>query len=124
MPTPDELRNAMQSYIKLMCDSDIDGILNLYAEDASAEDPVGGELQQGQEKLRAFYAATAPRLQVEIAGPICVAGNECAMPMLAEFEMNDQKFYIDVIDVMKFDDNGKITSMRAFWSPAEMRPTR
>jgi steroid delta-isomerase len=124
MPTPDEIRDAMQSYIKLMCDSDIDGILELYAEDATVEDPVGGQVQQGRETLRGFYAATAPKLQVEITGPIRVAGNECAMPMLAEFELNDQKFYIDVIDVMTFDDNGKITSMRAFWNPADMRPTR
>jgi steroid delta-isomerase len=122
MPTPEELRAVMQSYIKLMCDSDIDGILDLYTDDATAEDPVGGQVQQGRETLRAFYAATAPKLQVEITGPIRVAGTECAMPMLAEFEMNDQKFHIDVIDVMTFNDDGKITSMRAFWNPAEMRP--
>jgi steroid delta-isomerase len=46
------------------------------------------------------------------------------MPMLAELTINDQKSYIDVIDVMTFDDEGKITSMRAFWNPAEMRTTR
>jgi steroid delta-isomerase len=52
------------------------------------------------------------------------AGNECAMPMLAELTMGEQKLYIDVIDVMKFNDDGKVASMRAFWNPAEMRPTR
>jgi steroid delta-isomerase len=31
---------------------------------------------------------------------------------------------MDVIDVMTFDDEGKITSMRAYWNPADMRPTR
>jgi hypothetical protein len=44
--------------------------------------------------------------------------------MLAELTMNDQKSYIDVIDVMGFDEAGKITSMRAYWNPAELRPTR
>ena len=29
---------------------------------------------------------------------------------------------VDIIDVMTFDDAGKITTMRAFWDPAEMRP--
>ncbi len=29
-----------------------------------------------------------------------------------------------MIDVMSFDDAGKITGMRAFWNPAKMRPTR
>ena len=27
----------------------------------------------------------------------------------------------DVIDVMRFDEDAKVVSMRAFWNPAEMR---
>jgi steroid delta-isomerase len=124
MPTPEEIRGAIQSYIKFMCDSDIDGILDLYTEDATAEDPVGGTVQQGREQLRAFYAGTAPKLQVEITGPIRVSGLECAVPLCAELTMNDSQLYVDVIDAFVFDEAGKITSMRAFWSPMEMRPTR
>jgi steroid delta-isomerase len=124
MPTPDEIRSAMQVYVKAMCDSDIDTIIDLYADDCSVEDPVGGTLQRGRETLRAFYAATAPAIQLELTGPIRVAGSECAAPMLAELTTPDAKMYIDVIDVMKFDDAGKIVSMRAFWNPAELRPTR
>ena len=124
MPTPDEIRSAMESYIKFMCESDIDGIMDLYADDAVVEDPVGGAVVEGRENLRNFYAGSAPKLQVELTGPIRVSGVECAMPMLAELTMNDTKLYIDVIDVMKFNDAGKLVSMRAFWNPAEMRPTR
>jgi len=124
MPTPDEIRSAMESYIKFMCESDIDGIMDLYADDAVVEDPVGGAVVEGRENLRSFYAGSAPKLQVELTGPIRVSGVECAMPMLAELTMNDTKLYIDVIDVMKFNDAGKLVSMRAFWNPAEMRPTR
>ena len=29
---------------------------------------------------------------------------------------------VDIIDVMTFDDAGKITTMRAYWDPAEMHP--
>ena len=124
MPSPEQIRGAIESYVKLMCESDIDGILDLYSDEATAEDPVGGTIQRGREALRSFYAGTAPNLQVEITGPIRVSGNECAVPLLAELSMNDSKLYIDVIDAMVFDDDGKITSMRAFWNPAEMRPTR
>ena len=125
MPTPDEIRATMQDYIKFMCDSDIESIMGLYADDASVEDPVGAEPKSGREILRAFYAGSAPKLQVELTGPIRVAGLECAVPLLAELSINeDTKFFIDVIDVMKFNDDGKIISMRAFWDPADMRPTR
>ena len=29
---------------------------------------------------------------------------------------------VDIIDVMAFDDDGQITSLRAYWDMAEMRP--
>ena len=124
MPSPEEIRDVMQRYAKLMCDSDVDGIIDLYADGCSVEDPVGGQPLSGKETIRGFYAATSPNLQVEITGPICVAGNHCAVPMVAELTMNDQKSYIDVIDEFRFDEAGKITHMRAFWNPAELRPTR
>ena len=124
MPSSDEIRNVMEQYVKLLTDSDVDGILALYADDATVEDPVGGQVLQGRETLQGFYAATAPSLHVELSGPVRVAGTECAAPLLAELTVNEQKLYIDVIDTMTFDDEGKITSMRAFWNPQEMRPTR
>ena len=124
MPSPEAIRSAIETYIERMCESDVDGILDLYAEDATAEDPVGGTIQRGREALGKFYAGTVPHLQVEITGPIRVAGRECAVPLLAELTMNDNKLYVDVIDAFTFDDDGRITSMRAFWNPAEMRPTR
>lgn len=124
MPSPDEIRAVVRRYAKLMCDSNADGIAALYAEECSVEDPVGGNPIRGREAVRGFYAFTTPSLQVEITGPICVAGKHCAMPMLAELNMNDKKSYVDVIDEFTFDDSGKISSMRAFWNPAELRPTR
>jgi steroid delta-isomerase len=124
MPSAEEIREVMRRYAKLMCDSDADAIADLFAEDCCVEDPVGGQPIRGKEAVRGFYAAASPHLQVEIVGPICVAGIRCAMPLLAELTTNEQKGYIDVIDEFTFDDAGRITSMRAFWSPAELRSTR
>ena len=124
MPSPEEIRDTVECYVKLMCESDADGIVELYAADATVEDPVGGNVIQGHEAIRSFYAAAAVNLQLELTGPVRAAGKECAMPMLAVLTVNDQKHYIDIIDVMAFDDEGKITSMRAFWNPADIRTTR
>jgi len=124
MPSPEEIRAVMKRYAELMCKSDADGIAQLYATDATVEDPVGGQVIQGLEVIRGFYAAAVPNVRVEITGPICVAGKECATPLLAELTVDGRKSYIDVIDVMTFDDDGRITSMRAFWNPADIRPTR
>ncbi len=124
MPDPVKIRSAMQSYVKYLCESDVDGIMSLYSDDASVEDPVGTDAHCGTQAVRAFYAAAIPKLRVELTGPIRVAGNECAMPMLAEVDLGDRTMYMDVIDVMKFDDDGKVVSMRAFWSAADTRSTR
>lgn len=62
MPTPKDIRSTVHSYIDMMCRSDIDGIMALYADDAT--------------------------------------------------------------DIFCFDDDGKITSMRAYWNPAELRVER
>ena len=108
----------------MMCRSDIDGIMALYADDATAEDPVGGNPVQGSEALRGFYAMAAPALQVELTGPICVAGNQCAFPLLAQLTLGDKTQYLDAIDVLCFNVDGKITNMRAYWNPAELRAGR
>jgi len=123
-PSPDHIREAMRTYAKAMCDDDVETVMSLYADEASVEDPVGAPPISGREALRRFYAAALPRLRVEITGPIRVAGSECAMPMVAEITTGEGKRYIDVIDVMKFDEAGRITSMRAYWNPAEMREAR
>ena len=78
MPSPDEIRDVMKRYVQLMCDSDADGIMELYADGATVEDPVGGQALQGREALHGFYAAASPSLQVELTGPVRVAGKECA----------------------------------------------
>ena len=124
MLEPEKIRTLIHSYVDMMCRSDIDGIIALYDPDATAEDPVGGEIQQGTEALRNFYALTAPMLQIELSGPICVTGNECAFPLLAELTMGENKSYLDATDVLTFGEDGKITSMRAYWNPAELRPQR
>lgn len=124
MPSPEEIRAAMQRYLTFLCESDVEGIMELYAEGATVEDPVGRAPVVGADAVRAFYAAAVPALRVELTGPIRVAGCECAMPMLAELDLGDRKGYMDVIDVMRFDDDGKVVSMRAFWNPAEMRSAR
>jgi len=106
----------------MMCATRVDDIMALFDEEATAEDPVGGEPVRGIEALRNFYGATAPLLQVELTGPICVAGNRCAFPLQAQLTMGDEVSYLDATDIFEFNDAGKITSMRAYWNPAELRP--
>jgi len=124
MPSPTEIRAIVASYIEMMCDTRVDDIMDLFDHEATAEDPVGGAMVRGIEALRNFYGAAAPMLQVELSGPICVAGNQCAFPVLAQLTVGDNISYLDATDIFVFNEAGKIASMRAFWNPEELRPDR
>ncbi len=122
MPEPADIRTAVERYVKLLSAGDVDGIMELYGSDVQVEDPVGNPAIVGVEAVRAFYASASGKLRVELTGPIRVAGSEAAFPMLARLDFGNGVMEMDVIDMMQFDDAGKITAMRAFWSPADMRP--
>lgn len=124
MPSPDEMKATFKRYIERLTASDVDGIMALYAEDGEIEDPVGAPPKRGHADLRAFYTVMAPALQVEIVGPICVAGGHAAAPLRACVTLGaGKRRYLDAVDVLRFDDDGLIASVRAYWNPAEMRDT-
>jgi steroid delta-isomerase len=125
MPTAEYMRETLTRYIELLSKGDVEAIVALYADDGEIEDPVGMPAKKGTDELRAFYAGTAGALKAEIRGPICAAGSECAVTLLAELTLPGAPArYIDVVDLARFDDDGKIASLRAFWSPLDMRETR
>ena len=118
---PERIRNAMESYVRLLAAGDTDGIMNLYGENPSFEDPVGDKPLIGRKAIRAAYTQVGP-IKAELVGPVVVAGLEGAMRMSAE--LKEGNGFIDVIETMKFDNQGKIVSLRAYWSFAEIRSTR
>jgi steroid Delta-isomerase len=124
MATPDQIRAAVDSYVELF-PTEQDAWLELFAADAQVEDPVGSPLRSGRDEIGAFWQeshAMADSIRLERTGPVRVAGNEAAFPMQVHPVVGGTAFVMDVIDVMSFDDDGRITSLRAFWDPAEMRP--
>jgi hypothetical protein len=51
-----------------------------------------------------------------------VIGAEATFTMQARPKIGDATYAIDIIEHMTFDDTGKVTTMRAFFDPATMRP--
>ena len=46
-----------------------------------------------------------------------VSGNEAAFQFRLTVAAGDNRMRIEPIDVMAFDDDGKVTAMKAYWSP-------
>jgi steroid delta-isomerase len=127
MPSAEQMRAAMRRYLECVGNGDLDGVLSLFAESISVEDPVGGGPGThvvGRDEVAAFFGRGFERTRPRPTptGPIrTTAGNEAAMPFTLRLTLRGRVHEIDVVDVMRFDDAGKITSLRAFWNPDEMR---
>ncbi len=122
MSDPNFVRKLYDRYPELVTKGDVDAIVDLYAEDATIEDPIGSELRAGREAIRAFYEASAGTITMKRTGPVRVAENEAATPLVVLMGPEGQQQALDVISVMSFDDAGKIRSMRAYWSFDALRP--
>jgi steroid Delta-isomerase len=119
---PNQIRKLYERYPDMVTKGDVDGIVALYADDATIEDPIGSPLHRGTEAIRAFYKAAAGTVTMKRVGPVHVAGREAATPLLVLIGPEGKKQALDIISVMAFNDDGKIASMRAFWSFDAMRP--
>ena len=119
------IRATVEAYCASFSAGDQDAYLALVAPDAWIEDPIGSPRVEGHEGLAGFFTQTkamAESIELRQTGPVRVAVGECAFPMQARPVIGGDTYVVDIIDVMTFDDAGKITTMRAFWDPAEMRP--
>jgi steroid delta-isomerase len=105
MPSAEHIAETVNRYISLIAKGSADDPVDLYADDATAEDPVGGEVHIGRQAIHGFYSAVENVERGCELVTLRVAGNEA-----------DSRMLIEPIDVMAFGDDGKVTAMKAYWS--------
>jgi steroid delta-isomerase len=79
----EHIREVFQSYVDRLSAGDIDGIVELFAEGAALEDPIGSPVQRGRAAIRAFYEASKGAATLRLDGRVRTAGNEGACAMIA-----------------------------------------
>lgn len=110
---------TVNTYLESFGKKDLDAIMDLYAEDAWIEDPVGTERKVGHAAIRDFYQIGIDMGAVgTLESEVRVAANEVAFAFRMEVDTGSGILVISPIDVMTFNEDGKITSMRAFFGPA------
>lgn len=115
----------MDGYLRGLNEKDLEGILSLYAENATVEDPVGSDIIEGMAAVRKFYSgAVTMDLKLTRTGAVRIAANEAAFPFELEMEVNGKLMKSEIIDVFGFDEAGKIVSMRAFWDPSNRKEVK
>ena len=107
----------VESYVSAYNSQDFEGVLSIYADDATMEDPVGTPPAKGEEAIRALYKMGFDMgITVELEGRIRTAAEFAVFPICATSESG--KLY--VVDEFEWNAEGKVIHMRAFWSPENL----
>lgn len=139
MPTREHRSAVLRRYAETITNGDLEGVLALFADDASVEDPVGLPPITGAQRIREFYkfvidggarvTAGIIRTSAEpymAAMPLEVeadrAGVVALVPEAGALDAPSGRLLIRSIDVMTFNDAGLIVQMRALWGAQNIEP--
>ena len=121
--TPASAAALSDAYLQGLVEGDLDAVVSLFSSDATVEDPVGSEIKQGEDELRAFYQIACDSVTAaERTGPPRIAGQDIAFAFTITVGVAPDAMCIDIIDVFTCDGAGKVCGMRAYWGPDNMRP--
>lgn len=133
MDLNEKMRAAVQAYFDCFNAQDAEGIVALYADDATMEDPIGTPIKDGKEAIREFYTmAVKNGATLTQNGPTRVAPPYAAFAFTVtvggagmtdkaiDVDLPAGGMTIDVIDTFKFNDAGEVIEMRAFWGPTNI----
>ena len=117
MSTPEDNANTVKRYLELAAQGRADDVTALYADDATVEDPVGGEIHIGREAIRGFYGALPTTGAEAEMFTLRTLGHEAAFFWALTIDLGESKMRIEIISVMTFTGDGQIATMKAYWTP-------
>ncbi|MCW2649971.1 MAG: steroid Delta-isomerase [Mycobacterium sp.] len=120
MPSADDYTRTVNRYLELVAKGSADELTALYAQDATIEDPVGSDVRQGPSAIHEFYAAIENLDKETELVSLKVVGNQAAFLWRLRLLAGGANTQVEPISLMTFNEDAKITSMRAFWSPADL----
>ncbi|WP_031465308.1 nuclear transport factor 2 family protein [Sciscionella sediminilitoris] len=118
-------RDAARRSCALVAARDKQGWLDLFAEDAIIEDPVGpspfdpeGKGHKGKTAIAEFWDKTigiTESMEFEFTESFA-AGNEVAnIGTITNYFPGGHSIAVELVSTYKVDDSGKLLSLRAFW---------
>ena len=122
MSTPEDNAKTVKRYLELAGDGNVDGIVDLYADDATVEDPVGSEVHIGRQAIHGFYSLVPDTEKKTEVISLRTVGNEAAFYWTLTVDLGGNRVCIDIISTMTFNDDGTIASMKAYWTPENIKP--
>lgn len=121
MPSQEAIAQTVNRYLELLATGKADDVVTLYAAEATIEDPIGSDLLRGHDAIRAFYAGFQDAKKDTELAELRVADSEAAFLWHLTLDAGETRTRISPISMMTFDEDAKITSMRACWSPSDVQ---
>ena len=122
MVDAEHITQTVHRYLELVGGGSADDIADLFAGDATVEDPVGGEVHIGRGAIHRFYKNIENVHRVTELLALRVAGHQAAFMFAITVGSGEQRIRIEPIDVMVFNSDGRIASMKAYWSAEHVTP--
>lgn len=124
MPSAANIRATVDAYVDAYARNDKAAFLALWAPDGVLEDPVGTPAHTGHDALGAFWDGArelADRIELR-PEQVIVSGDEAAMVFEITAHVGDGGLVMTAVDVMAFADDGRLSSVRAYWDMASASP--
>ena len=110
MPSAEDNAKTVNRYLELAAEGRADDIADLYADDATVEDPVGGEVHIGREAIRGFYSGLANVNAEPEMFTLRALGREAAWFWALTVDVGGNRMRIEIISTMK-----------AYWTPENIK---
>ncbi|HEY6624175.1 MAG TPA: nuclear transport factor 2 family protein [Acidimicrobiales bacterium] len=122
MPSPDQLRSLIATYVSTLNGRDPDAIAALFAEDAVQADPASNPPNVGRDDIRTFFAGSveASDSWTFSAPTVHTCGDHVAINFRIAVEVGDTTMIMNGIEVFAVDENGLISSVHAYWDEADV----
>jgi len=123
--TPEQVRRAIENYVKAWATNDKKLFLSLFAPDAQWWDPVGTPPFKGLEGVERFWnfahqdsgRTLEPRIE-EIRA--CGSEGILRFTMQVRIPAKRQALDLSIVDHFSLDDEGRILTARAFWDESSV----
>jgi steroid delta-isomerase len=119
--TPEQIEAAVEEYFASVAARDVQRFVNTFAPDGVLEDPVGTPPVQGAQAIAAFITnLTAPFSKIN---PKIQEVIPCGQEAAVNWKINlttttGKKLTVDGMGIFKFNQAGKLESVREFWDLA------
>ena len=104
---------------------DLDAVMSMFAANAVLHDPVDGPVREGLGAIREFFGGGINGVRAcRLACPVHISADcrHAAVSAYSEVELGEGISIIETTDVLISDDDGKVSTMTAYWGPTNVRP--